>query len=108
MDGLSRNPRSVAWSAAARRRQRPSRTFRPSRGVERFEERTLLSVALVSVNAAGTGGGDGSSLLGVGAPAASPAPGQATPALSADGKLMVFQSDATDLVTGVNDTNTAT
>src|SRR5690348_3378930 len=54
MDKSSRNPRKVTLTAAARRGCRPSRTFRPSLGVERFEERTLLSIALLSVNAAGT------------------------------------------------------
>ena len=67
----------------------------------------MLSVALVSVNAAGTSSGNSSSMFGdpfsfnVGRNT----PGQAT--LSADGQWMTFQSDATDLVGGVNDTNKA-
>ena len=70
----------------------------------------MLSVALVSVNGAGTASGNSSSLFGdPGASGASSLPpGQASATLSKDGSLMVFQSDATDLVAGVSDTNQAT
>jgi Tol biopolymer transport system component len=90
---------------------RPSRAYRPrlGGGAERVEERTLLSAALVSVNAAGTGSGDASSLLGEQASGVTPgAPGQTSPALSSDGSLLVFQSSASDLVPGLSDTNQAT
>ena len=67
----------------------------------------MLSVALVSLDAAGTSSGNSGSMFGdpfsfhVGRDPS----GQAT--LSADGQWMTFQSDATDLVGGVNDTNKA-
>ena len=69
-------------------------------GVERFEERTLLSVALVSLNAAGTSSGNSGSTFAdpFSYAGGSSAFGQAT--LSADGQWMTFQSDATDLVGG--------
>src|SRR4051794_18647155 len=55
---------------------------------EGLEERRLLSVSLVSVNAAGTGTGNAaSSFMGT----------------SADGRYVLFTSLATDLVTGVTD-----
>ena len=110
MNGLSWTLRSVVKSAAARRTRRPRRAYQPALGVERFEERTLLSVALVSVNGAGTASGDGSSLFGdPGAGGASSLPpGQASATLSSNGSLMVFQSDATDLVAGLSDANQAT
>ena len=65
----------------------------------------MLSVALVSVNGAGTASGNSSSLFGdPGASGTASAPaGQASTALSSDGSLMVFQSDATDLVAGSSD-----
>jgi dipeptidyl aminopeptidase/acylaminoacyl peptidase len=84
--------------------------FRPLQGVEHFEPRTLLSVALVSVNGAGTNAGDSSSLFGdAGASRATSVPAaQTSTALSSDGSLMVFQSDATDLVAGSSASNGAT
>jgi Tol biopolymer transport system component len=75
-------------------------------GFERVEERLLLSVSLVSVNAAGTASGNDASSFNDGdGSTPSATPGQPAPTLSADGSLMAFQSDATDLVAGVNDTN---
>ena len=67
----------------------------------------MLSVALVSVNAAGTSSGNSGSTFGdpFSFAVGRNTPGQAT--LSADGQWMAFQSDATDLVGGVNDTNKA-
>ena len=87
--------------------RRPSRSYRPSLGVERFEERVLLSVALVSVNPAGTSSGNSGSTFGdpFSFDGGRNTPGQAT--VSADGQWVTFQSDATDLVGGVNDTNKA-
>ena len=41
--------------------RRPSRARRPTLGLERCEERTLLSIALVSSNAGGTGSANGDS-----------------------------------------------
>jgi hypothetical protein len=118
MGGLSSDPESVTRRAG--RRRRPSRVFRPALGFERIEERTLLSLALVSVNAAGTASGNSDSSFtvnplnggpGIPDPAAlaSPlaSPAQAVGSTNADGTLMVFQSDATDLVSGVYDSNKA-
>jgi hypothetical protein len=109
MDGLSSDPASV--SRRAGRRRRPSRVFRPALGFERVEERTLLSLALVSANAAGTASGNSDSTLGgnplqaiPGIPT-QPLAGNPSQAVSADGRLMVFQSDATDLVPGLYDSN---
>jgi hypothetical protein len=105
MNGVLRSLWEVVRSAVIRRSRRPSRAYRPrlGGGAERVEERTLLSAALVSVNAGGTGSGDASSLLGDQAvSAALSTPGQRSPALSSDGSLMVFQSSASDLVAGAN------
>src|SRR4051812_28629642 len=101
MDGLSKKQTRGPLADASRRGRRPSRTFHPSLGFERFEERTLLSVALISANAAGTASGNSDSsfvdpnslYLG------GPSDGKAS--ISADGKALAFQSDATDLVAGV-------
>src|SRR4051812_2951876 len=109
MDGFFKDQARGAMARASRRGRRPSRTFQPSSlGMERFEERTLLSVALVSVNAAGTASGNSDSsfvdpyALDLGSPTAGKS------SISADGKSLVFQSDATDLVDGVYDSNKAT
>ena len=53
MDRFSSKPES-GYRRVVAPRKRPTRAYRPALGVERFEERTLLSVSLVSVNAAGT------------------------------------------------------
>jgi hypothetical protein len=115
MDGLSRNLWRVALTAAASRRLRRSRVYRPALGeggdggAERIEPRTLLSTGLVSINAAGTAAGDNGSMLGDNTPTTlAPPPGQSAATLSADGKFLVFQSDATDLVAGLSDGNNAT
>ena len=71
----------------------------------------MLSVALVSVNAAGTGPGDSTSGFSTvpSEPASVSMPTSPTPQdnLSADGSKLVFVSEATDLVPGLNDTNHA-
>jgi Tol biopolymer transport system component len=113
MDALSRNPRTVTGLIATGQRRRPSRRYQPSLGAgfggEPIEQRTLLSVGLVSLNAPGTASGDGASLFSDTATAPVPSTaGQTSPSLSADGKLVVFESSATNLVGGVNDTNNAT
>lgn len=79
-------------------RRRPRRAWRPGvgMGVERFEERALLSVALVSVSAGGQVGGDGSSSLAPPTPGPGGAPSSAQ-AVSADGHRVVFESVANDL-----------
>jgi dipeptidyl aminopeptidase/acylaminoacyl peptidase len=95
------------------RGRRPSRACRPALGMERCEERTLLSVALVSVNATGTAGGDSdsgfvSTSLDDVAPfvnATQADPGATPVSLSADGTQLVFVSDATDLVGSTTETN---
>ncbi len=90
--------------------RRPSRASRPTLGMERCEERTLLSIALISSNVAGPGSttsesdfvstsldGEDSTYYG---------PTQSDPSrLSADGTKLVFVSDATvaaNLVSGRN------
>jgi Tol biopolymer transport system component len=88
--------------------RRPSRALRPSLGMERCEERTLLSIALVSVNAAGTASANSdsdfvSTSLDNSLSFNSPNPFLAS--LSADGTKLVFVSDATDLVGSLTDTN---
>jgi Tol biopolymer transport system component len=102
-------------SSLARRGQRPSRVCRPILGLECFEPRTLLSIALVSVDAAGTASGNAASdfqttqadeLVGDGY--ISPISQATLNNLSADGTKLVFASDATNLVAGLNDTNQAT
>ena len=89
-------------SQESRHARRPSRARRPTLGLERFEERTLLSIALVSVNATGTAVPNGNSdfngtTLDENNDAYSP-PTQASPGnLSADGTKLVFVSDMNDL-----------
>jgi hypothetical protein len=95
-------------SLPSRRGRRPSRARRPSLGPERCEERMLLSIALVSSNAAGTGPGnsmsDFSSVTYGGPPGGGPTDSpQAN--LSADGTKLVFVSEATNLVGSLKDTN---
>jgi Tol biopolymer transport system component len=96
-----------------RQPRRPSRACRPALGMEQFEERTLLSIALVSVNAAGTADGNGDSDFDSTSLDADTTFGaqyqfQSNPgALSADGTMLVFASDATDLVGGANETTPA-
>ena len=108
MDGLTRIQRRIAKAAGARQVPRTSRTYRPWLGVERFEERTLLSVALVSVNAAGTASGNSDSSFFDSNSSGSMGPTPDKTSMSADGKSVAFQSDATDLVGGVSDANKAT
>jgi len=68
----------------------------------------LLSIALVSVNAAGTASGNSDSTLYVDSNASNQGnPSGGIETTSADGHLMAFQSDATDLVAGVYDSNKA-
>jgi Tol biopolymer transport system component len=80
---------------AGRRRRRPSRAYRPALGMERVEERTLLSVSLVSANGAGTASGDGGSILDASSLEGGAQPGRSQ--VSADGRFVVFASNATDL-----------
>jgi Calx-beta domain/WD40-like Beta Propeller Repeat len=104
-----RGPRQLANSEATGHRRRPVRAYRPSLGLDRCEDRMMLSVSLVSVDSAGTGSGNGSSdfqTAGINTPGYGGA--QADGAnLSADGTELVFASDASNLVASVNDTNQA-
>jgi Tol biopolymer transport system component len=79
------------WQSSKRHPPRAAelrrRAFRPR--VEALEDRTLLSIGLVSGNAAGTDGGNAFSLK---------------PSVSADGRFVAFASLATDLVPGQVDT----
>ncbi|WZO98609.1 Calx-beta domain-containing protein [Isosphaeraceae bacterium EP7] len=77
----------------------PSRSRRVTPTLETVEARTLLSIGLVSQNAAGTASGNGASFFSEGTA------GLATSHVSADGKALVFESRATDLVTGLADSN---
>jgi Tol biopolymer transport system component len=100
-------PRSRSY----RQGPRPSRIVRPALGLERFEERTLLSTALVSVNSLGTAAGNSASdFHDTSIERYSPgALAQSTQGnISADGSRLVFSSDATDLVPSANDTNQST
>jgi Tol biopolymer transport system component len=96
-------------SRPARPARRPSRAWRPGLDLERFEQRTLLSVALVSVNSAGTGSANGASdfqSVDISSGAYAPVPSAQTN-LSGDGARLVFASEATNLVSSLNDTNRA-
>jgi Tol biopolymer transport system component len=77
----------------------PARSRRVAPTLETFEARTLLSIGLVSQNASGTASGNGASFFSDGTA------GLATSHVSADGKALVFESRATDLVTGLADSN---
>lgn len=88
---------------------RPSRARRPSLDVERCEQRILLSVALVSVNSAGTGSANSGSdfqYANINSAANSPVPSAQTN-LSSDGSRLVFDSEASNLVPSLKDTNLA-
>ncbi len=89
-------------SRSSRRRCRPTRACHPALGRERFEDRTLLSTALVSINAAGTASGKSDSDFTSSPLSATEQFGvmsQSTQAnVSADGTRVVFVSDATDIV----------
>jgi hypothetical protein len=97
----------LSKSQMGRQRRRPSRACRPGLSLERCEERTLLSISLVSVDSAGTGSGNGGSdfqtpdddRAGYGSIQAN---GQN---LSGDGTELVFASDASNLDASVSDTN---
>jgi hypothetical protein len=91
-------------SAITRKNRRPTRACRPAQGLERFEERMLLSAALVSVNVAGTAAGNSTSdFIGTNS---YNGPAQPTDSVvSADGTRVVFVSQATNLVASLNDTN---
>src|SRR5262249_38859381 len=96
----------------SRRGRRPSRVCRPTLGLERCEERRLLSISLVSINAAGTASGnsvsDFSDTSLDGMPLGSPGSAQSPSGkLSADGTRLVFASEATNLVGSLDDTNHA-
>ncbi len=99
--------------AAGERLQEKGRTrraYRPHLGIERCEERALLSLAVVSITPTGAPGDNGSylgALASSSLPAASPSATPST-AMSADGSLLVFQSDADNLVSGQGDANQAT
>src|SRR5262249_52141445 len=104
MDGVTSDPASVSRGAV--RRRLAARIFRPALRLGGSEEWPLLSVALVSVNGSGAAAGNSDSTLDVDPNLASTGnPSQDRDATSADGTLMVFQSDATDLVPGVYDSN---
>ena len=87
--------------SSSRRGRRPSRARQPSLGPERCEERLLLSTALVSLSAQGTGAGNGNSDFGSvssdGEPLPLP-PQSPQTNLSADGTRLVFTSGTTNLV----------
>jgi Tol biopolymer transport system component len=90
-------------------RRRPSRACRPGQDLERCEQRTLLSVALVSVSSAGTGSANGASDFqnpDINSSFYSPVPSAQTN-LSGDGSRLVFASEASNLVPSLNDTNLA-
>ena len=97
-----------SMSSSRRGHARPSRSRRPSLGLERCEERMLLSTALVSANAAGSAAGNGNSdfsgVSSVGDSPLAPPPSPQTN-LSADGTRLVFASDTTDLVGSLGGTN---
>ncbi len=81
---ISADGRFVGFSSSATNLTPESHSFQDSY----VRDLRLGKTTLISVNTAGTGGGNGSS---------------STPTFSADGSLAVFSSDASDLVT--NDTN---
>jgi roadblock/LC7 domain-containing protein len=93
------------------RAPRRSRALRPTLGMECCEERTLLSIALVSVNAAGTASANSDSdfvSTTLDQQVAYDGTTQSNPgSLSADGTKLVFVSDGSDLVGSVNDPNQA-
>jgi hypothetical protein len=81
--------------------RRPRRALRPALGMERFEERTLLSIALVSVNATGTSSANSDSDFSATSLDSSTNNAswlQSKPVnLSSDGTKLVFVSDGPDL-----------
>lgn len=97
--------------SSTRRGRRPSRARRPGLGPpERCEDRVLLSISLISVDAAGTApGDDASDFTGAAFGEATDSGPSAAPSgdLSADGTELAFTSEATDLVPGLSDTNHA-
>ncbi len=98
-------------SRSTRRGPRRSRACRPAVGLERCEERVLLSTTLVSASATGAAAANGNSdfanILGE-EQGWGPAGPQSTQGnLSADGTQFVFVSDATNLVASGNDANQA-
>ncbi len=100
----------IPMSRSSRRGRRPSRARGPGLVVEGCEVRMLLSTALVTLNAAGTAAGNsvsGFDTTTVGT-LNSGSPSQSLQSnLSADGTKLVFASEATDLVGGLDDTNHA-
>jgi Tol biopolymer transport system component len=102
-------PGSSTVSRPTRPAGRPSRARRPSLDLERYEPRIMLSVALVSVNFAGTGSANGGSDFqnaDTTSSVNSPVPSAQTN-LSGDGSRLVFASEATNLVPSLNDSNLA-
>ncbi len=98
-------------SRESRRGPRASRVCRPALGLERFEERVLLSTAIVSINATGAAAANGNSdfanTLGEDEGVGVSGPQEPQGNLSADGTQLVFVSDATNLVSSPSDTNQA-
>ncbi len=98
----------IPISTSPRRGRRPARALGRGLGVEACEGRALLSISLVSLDAAGTAAGNevsGFSSPDTGDPMLNGPTGSARGNLSADGSKLVFASDATDLVPGQVDTN---
>ena len=99
-------------SRSAAQGRRPSRARRPAVGVERCEERTLLSIALVSVNATGTAVPDGNSDFNATTVNEQdeyyPSTQSITGNLSTDGTKLVFVTDVNNLVGDPDGTNQGT
>jgi Tol biopolymer transport system component len=106
MDGVIGNMLGLRGSNSVGIRRRTRRAYRPAPGLEAVEGRTLLSASLVSVHAGGVAGGDGGSQLPFPASFGAMNANSGEGSIGGDGKSLVFQSDATDLVPGVVDSNT--
>jgi hypothetical protein len=113
MKFAQRNLGLFATSSLAGRGPRRSRALRPTLGMERCEERTLLSIALVSVNPTGTAAPNANSDF-VATTVDSPdpydnSPSQSNPgSLSADGTKLVFVSDVNNLAGNPDGSNQGT
>ena len=107
MGMFTSGPRSLRLTGLESERRRRPRAFRPALGIERCEERVLLSLALVSASADGTTDGNGPSVLSSTSSPFGPNPGGPSGAISADGHLLVFASSATNLVSSGSGTSTA-
>ncbi len=107
-----RNLGLFATSRLSGQGPRRSRALRPTLGMERCEERTLLSIALVSVNPTGTAAPNGNSdfvATAVDSQDFDPSPSQSNPgSLSADGTKLVFVSDVNNLAGNPDGSNQGT